>query len=108
MNRIKFLEIRDISTFIPVIAIDLSLTGNSYNDYLLQRAGYGEERCILLTRLQGHSYAEYDPYAWNDRTYRVAHAFICENWDNIYDAEVIDVEYILGETKEKKSSERYI
>ena len=108
MNRIKFLEIRDTATFIPVIAIDCSLTGNPYNDYLLQRAGYGQERCILLTRLSGHGPAEYDPYSWNDRTYHIAHDFIYENWDVICDAEVIDVEFILGETKMKKVSERYL
>ena len=106
MNRIKFLEIRDTATFIPVIAIDCSLTGNSYNDYLLQRAGHGQKRCILLTGLIGHGPAEYDPYSWNSRTYRIAHQFIYENWDAIYDSEVIDVEFILGETMTKKITER--
>lgn len=106
INRVKFLEIRDRMTFIPMIAIDMSLTGNSYNDYLLIRAGYSS-RAILLTALVGGKKAECDPYAWGDRTYKVAHIWIEEHWDDISDAEVIDVEYILGETKEKKRSERY-
>lgn len=106
INRIKFLELRDRATFIPVIAIDMSLTGNSYNDYLLIRAGYSS-RAILLTALVGGKKAECDPYAWGDRTYMAAHIWIEEHWDDISDAEVIDVEYILGESKTKKQSERH-
>lgn len=107
INRIKFLELRDRMTFIPVIAIDMSLTENSYNDYLLKRAGYGETRCILLTKLAGGGKAEEDPYAWKDRTFQVAHEYIIAHWDDISDAAVIDVEFILDESKEKKRSERY-
>jgi hypothetical protein len=107
MNRVKFLEIRDKGTFIPAVAVDMSLSGNSYNDYLLRRAGYGDMRCILLTRLSGGSKANYDCYDWGDRTWQVAHNYIAEHWDEIADAEVIDVECILGETSQPKKSERY-
>ena len=106
MQRTKFIEIRDRHTFIPAIAIDCSLSGNSDNDYLLRRAGYGATRCILLTRLSGGSKAEYDCYDWADRTWTVAHNYITEHWDEIADSEVIDVEHILGERAERKASER--
>jgi hypothetical protein len=36
-----------------------------------------------------------------------AHRYIEENWNALSDGDVIDVEFILGETKEKKISERY-
>ena len=102
-----FIEIRDKGTFIPAVAIDCSLSGNSYDDYLLRRAGYGDTRCILLTRLDGGRMAHYDPYNWGDRTWLVAHHHIIKHWDEIADAEVIDVEFILGERAEPKISERY-
>lgn len=108
MNRVKFIEIRDKATFIPAVAIDMSLSGNSFNDYLLRRAGYGDLRCILLTRADGGQAAHYDCYDWDDRTWKIAHHYITENWDDIADSEVIDVEFILGEKTEKKASERYI
>lgn len=106
MNRVKFIEILDRNTFIPAVAIDMSLSGNSFNDYLLRRAGYGETRCVLLTRVDGGK-ACYDPFDWGDRTFHVAHKYIAEEWDSIFDAEVIDVEYLLGETTKAKESERY-
>jgi hypothetical protein len=106
MTRVKFIEIRDRSTFIPAVAVDCSLSGNSYADYLLRRAGYGTNRCVMLTRLSG-GHANYDPYGWDNRTMKVAHNYIADHWDEIADAEVIDVEHILGETAEPKVSERY-
>ena len=106
--RVKFLEIRDAGTFIPAVAVDCSLTGNSFDDYLLRRAGYhGGGRLILLTALFGGRRAEYDPYAWGDRTWHVAHLYVTKHWDSIFDAEVIDVEHILGERATVKTSERY-
>lgn len=108
MIRLKFLEIRDKGTFIPAVAIDCSLSGNSFDDYLLRQAGYGTTRCILLTSLYGRHHANYDPYDWGDRTWRAAHLYIEEHWDEIADAEVIDVEFALGETTTIKVSERYI
>jgi hypothetical protein len=107
MTRVKFLEIRDKGTFIPAVAIDCSLFGNSYDDYLLRRAGYGEKRCILLTSLHGRRPAHHDPYDWGDRTWHVAHLYIEEHWDEIADAGVIDVEVALGEKETPKVSERY-
>ncbi len=108
MSRIKFLEIRDRGTFIPAVAVDMSLSGNGYNDYLLRRAGYsGNLRCILLTSMHGGRHANYDPYDWGDRTWKTAHLYIEKQWDEIADGEVIDVEHILGERPERKKSERY-
>lgn len=106
MTRFKLVEIRDKGTFIPAVAFDCSLSGNSYDDYLLRRAGYGENRCILLARLDGGQ-AHYDPYDWGNRTWQVAHNHIEKNWDEIADSEVIDVEFILGESDKPKKSERY-
>lgn len=106
---VKLIEIRDRATFIVAVAVDCSLSGNiyDYDDYLLRRAGYGSQCSILLTRLDGGMIAHGDPLEWGDRTWQVAHQYITDNWDQIADSEVVDVEHILGETTEKKVSERY-
>jgi hypothetical protein len=49
----------------------------------------------------------YDPHNWNDRTKQVSHKWIQDNWDDINDGDVIDVEFILGESTVKKTSERF-
>jgi hypothetical protein len=40
------------------------------------------------------------------RTKRVAHNYIAEHRDDLADGDVVDVEYILGETMTRKVSER--
>lgn len=102
----KLLEIRDRITFIPVLCTEMSsIDPKEY--YLLSRTGFTGNRCIQLTWLANHK-SSYDPYRWesNPRTLRAAHIYIKENWDSIESGDVIDVEFILGETKEPKQSER--
>jgi len=106
------LEVRDRATFLPVVAIDMNPDGESWYDsfakqrFLLRRAGYvcDGRPIILLTRLHGGP-SHYDPYDWGDRTMKVAHNYIEENWITLSDGDVIDVEFILGETAEPKRSE---
>lgn len=108
-NRLKLLELRDKDTFIPVAAIDCTVNSsdNTYDTFLLRKAGYGSNRLILLTRLDGGKSC-YDYHNWdNPRTWGIAHKYIEEHWDEITDSDVIDVEFILGETTEKKVSDRY-
>jgi hypothetical protein len=104
---IKTFEIRDSGTFIPAIAIriDRCLEANDKEALLISRAGYGDEPLVLLTRLDGGKSC-YDPYDWGDRTWHVAHKYIADNWDFLRSGDVIDVEFILGETERIKLSER--
>jgi hypothetical protein len=125
---VKCLEIRDKATFIPALAIDMN-PGPGYpaNDimsqdelksyfeahaartYLLRRCGYpcdGHPN-VILTRLDGSGKATNDPYAWGGRTWPVAHNWIIENWAKLRDGDVVDVEWILGETTKPKKSERF-
>ena len=77
--------------------------------YLLRRCGYSLNGppMIMLTRLDGDAHkAPNDPYAWEDRTFRTAHRYITEHWTELKDGDVIDVEFILGETSAPKPSER--
>ena len=104
--QIKLLEIRDRATFIPVFAIS-TLPANDGQRYLLRRAGYApDSHCILLARLDGYGNIFYDPYNWGDRTMATAHHYIEQHFQNLNDGDVVDVEFILGETKEPKISER--
>lgn len=105
---VKCLEIRDEGTFIPVICIR-PVPVNEGQRYLLRRDGYrgdDTERCIIMIDVQCNGVA-YDPYDWKDtRTKRNAHNFITERWKFLKDGDVVDVQYLLGETETKKISER--
>lgn len=102
MFETKVLEIRDSGTFIPAIAIRVD---NSH--YLSRRAGFVEHSAILLTDLNGGRKACFDPYDWDGgaRTMPVAHDYITKHWDSLVNGDVVDVQFIIGETKEKKLSE---
>lgn len=102
------LEVRDKATFIPIIAIDMSTDCvNEGDGYLLRRAGFGPERCVQVIHI-ARGISHYDPYDWPDgsRTMQVAHQYIVDHFDELKSGDVIDVEFILGETSEKKRSER--
>ena len=104
--QVKTLELRDRATFIPLLAVEMKAT-RIKQSYLLSRAGYGPGRSlILITRLDGKGKATYDPYAWGDRTFHVAHLEIEKNWEILDDGDIVDVEFILGETKAPKLSEQ--
>ena len=98
---------RDRATFCPVICIR-PIPSNEDQRYLLRRDGYsgdGSESCVIY--IKGHCKGVgYDPYDWTDRTHRTAHIYITTHWHELFDGDVIDVEFILGETETKKTSER--
>ena len=41
----------------------------------------------------------------DDRTYHVAHLYVQQHWDEITSGDVVDVEFVLGETDAPKESE---
>lgn len=109
------LEIRDRSTFIAALAVDMN-PEVELNDagraqrFLLHRVGYpcDYRPNVMLTKLAGDgSAASNDPYSWGGRTMAVAHKFIIEHWAKLKDGDVIDVEFILGENPTMKTSERH-
>lgn len=113
----KALEIRDRMTFVAALAVEM-IAGHHIDDdsqsfgarrYLLRRCGYPVDGApmIMLTRLDGDAHhATTDPYVWNDRTFKTAHKYITEHWTDLRDGDVVDVEWILGETPAPKRSER--
>jgi len=102
----KMFEIRDRVTFIPVLCIEIDCGNNQAESFLIRAAGFaGGSRLIQLVSFNKKQ-SHWDVYAWGDRTYAVAHNYITDNWDTLQGGEVIDVEFILCETKKPKTSER--
>lgn len=119
---VKLFEIRDRATFIPAMAVRLrNRTPEEF--FLLRRAGYSREQIsgpeetpgqlahglepyVILVKLDGVE-SNYDPFGWrNYRTMGNAHSHIIANWHKLQSGDVVDVEYILGETSVKKRSEQ--
>lgn len=101
---IKAIEIRDRNTFVPAIAIRM-VAANEAQRYLMARVGFQGEGVVLM-RLNDQG-ASSDPYAWdNARTMPTAHEWLLAHFDEVSDGEVVDVEFILGETTTRKVSER--
>jgi len=108
---VKLIELCDRATFIPMVALRFDCKTEAER-YLMSRAGFGctegiQKEYIIFGRLDCEQPYHYAPWRHtNERTYRVAHSWIASHWNEIESGDVIDVEYILGETKEKKLSER--
>ena len=101
----KLFEIRDVMTFIPVIAtlID-SNTSDSQSGYLIRTTGYNTPT-ILLGRLDGGKLS-YDPHQEIFSGSAEAHEYILNHWFDLNSGDVIDLEYIRGDTKVPKQSQR--
>lgn len=98
---VKLLEIRDRHTFIPAMAVRVQ----GSDGYLMRRAGFGDVPMVYLIALATEK-CKYDPYNWDNRTMRVAHLYIAQSFDALNQGDVVDVEFILGETTEPKKSEQ--
>lgn len=106
----KLFEVRDIGTLIPVIALKLGARDEPER-WLLARAGFGKtvafqnEYVLLYVPHRGE--AQYDPMYWSgSRSLLEAHDYIKNNWSLLPSGSVVDVQYLLGETKQPKTSER--
>jgi hypothetical protein len=106
---LRTVEIRDRNTFIPALAIRLK-PANESQRYLLARVGFRDGESILLVVLSSQK-ATADPYGWvslgmGPRTMPIVHKWLEKHFDEVVDGDVIDVEFILGETDRPKLSER--
>lgn len=110
---VKLVEIRDSATCIPAMAVHLRNRDEA--EFFLLRAGYSKEQIggreddvepyIILWRLVGGE-ANYDPYGWTNRTMAHAHKYLIDHWREVTSGDVVDVEFILGESQAPKRSER--
>lgn len=105
----KTFEIRDRMTLMPVLAVRLD-PGTERDRYLIALAGYGvipeqQKEHVILIKIQDWD-AQWDSYAWrNQRTTGNAHRYIIEHFDELETGSVVDVEFILGETQQPKTTE---
>lgn len=108
---IKLFEVRDHMTFIPCIAIRMGST-DERERWLMGRCGYGvtisaQKEHILFGRLDGSCRLLADPWGGHrsGRTIRAAHNYAIGNWNKLKSGDVIDVEFIEGESDAPKVSE---
>ena len=107
----KIFEVRDRMTCLAVLAMQLE-SKTEAERYLLAREGYGpssiqhSEYIMLIQIAGGRGKAYCDEYDWGNRTMANAHAYIKAEWDNLSSGDVVDIEYILGESEQSKRPER--
>lgn len=123
----KILEMRDMMTMWPVLCVDMNPgpvfstenpdPASKQLEQHMARVYHMRNRCgypcdgrpnIGITHLtaNGDKFCN-DPFYWREIRKQVAHSYIIDNWDTLRDGDVIDVEFILGEKREKKVSERF-
>lgn len=102
----KLFEVRDRSTFTEVLATKMG-SDNAKEKFLLQRSGFIQPGyLVLLTNLSTQE-SSYSRYNWTvGRTMGEAHRYIAHHFDDLTTGDVIDIEYILGESEVCKESER--
>lgn len=105
---VKFLEIRDSATFIPAVAFRLR-PEHPRERYLAARAGFfqSQEQAIWLLKLVTMEAGCHENCWDGSRTMKEAHKWIKANWKDVVTEDVIDVQFILGETDSKAMSEYY-
>ena len=109
----KLIEVRDDGTTMVCIALK-PMPRDEAERWGWARTGYGVEaedqrRYVLLAPLAGgEGKLVCDPFKHpgSPRTMPTAHRYIIDNWNVLRSGDVVDVEYILGETKTPKTSER--
>ena len=124
ISQVKFIEIRDAGTFIPAVAIKFyPMCINEpkcaeSGAYLLRRAGWKNPPIFLIRLLDGECRKSCYDWPSHTRTMPIVHMSLCgichnemikeriRTFDEIESGDVIDVEYIIGETNEIKESER--
>lgn len=103
---IKTFEIRDRGTCISALAIRPS-SRNLREHALFKRAGYGDEpsNYVLLADMDGGDFEmKSDAFKWG-RTLNAAHLYISDHWNELTTGDLIDVQFILGETKQPKRTD---
>ena len=109
----KYFEVRDRGTLIVVAAFRfVDIEHNAAANLLLMQAGYGRtakeqsEYIAVMNITGGNCESHTDAYKWlNHRTMGTAHIYINDNFKTLKTGDVIDIEFILGETSKPKISE---
>lgn len=103
----KLFEIRDIATKMTLVATQLGINHNDAELSCAQWAGYGdteeEQRQHIIFYFPADKEGHSDIYHWyGNRTEFCSVAFVKSFFEDLRHGEVIDIEYLLGETDESK------
>ena len=98
-TNIKYFELRDAMTFIPVVCIRVApreLSG--VEAYLAQRAGIAPTQEFVYMLELTNDRIFWNPSRWGDDrdTRFICHMHILHHWEELSSGDVIDAEYILG------------
>ena len=109
---VKLFEVRDAMTCLPVIAINADTrTMNEQEGFLMGRVGFaantpGQEPLILFGRAMDGNLRYNSHEHGTARTMQIAHDYVAKHWDKLTSGDVVDVQFIEGETSKPKQSER--
>ena len=108
-KEVKLFEVRDAATFIPVMAVRLTLEGKEecMEEWLFRTAGYNRDLPHTFMQSLNNGKGSNDPYDWDTRTMRVAHDFVDKHFDTLEEGSVIDVEHVIGDKPTPKTSQRF-
>lgn len=114
MLEVKLVEARDDGITMALMFVKMA-PDNPSEKWLLARSGYGDcpEEYIIMVDInegdnfKGQTSASETDYAYGFRTRTVVHHFMEDNWDTVKPGDVVDVQYILGETSSPKKSEQF-
>lgn len=115
--QVKTFEVRDVGTFIPILAVKLDGMPphkNRGDEYLLSRAGFGRtateqaEYVVVWPMHGGCGKATCDLYDHGSATLTRAHHYLNDHFDELESGSVIDIEFITGAVKRPKISERLV
>ena len=109
----KLIEVRDVGTTLSILFIRLS-AGSVSESFLLSRVGYGRrpQEYIVAIDLIHPLRIWLNPFetrmaTQGARTLYSAHEEMTRNWEKYNSGDVLDVQYVLGETRHPKTSERF-
>lgn len=103
---VKLFEVRDRGTCIMAFGL-ATCSRVEREQKMLRRSGFSfDSDLILFGRIDG-GLCHYDIYESQNgaRTMFEAHKHITENWNNLRSGDIIDVEYILGESPHPKETD---
>lgn len=108
----KVFEVRSPATMIAILAIKLSAHNDQERRLLCHSGfginGYSFSRYFIVFPIDGGTgHASTDPYDHKSHELRVAHIYIQKHFDDMENGEVIDIDYIEGNTLAPKTSDLY-
>ena len=103
-DTVKYLEVRDAGTRMPVMAV-IMRSDDEKARKILRSSGFSNHSYLVLLHFLVDGGTSWNVYHWADRTRENAHRYITDNWDILRNGDVVDVQFILGETDKPKESE---